>query len=342
MQLASRCGSAALRCCVERAAVCHAGKMALPTRTSPSASSHLRGLSNCLVLTPSQQTARSFCSTPEKPTETKAEEAAADKAEEKPTEEQSATDEQATDSQAPDSPTVLFTAPSIRKDFDEAVRQVNMSAAISALGLGSALLGVAPFTPPNAFCFALMLAVVQVRLAHVWQTRMLRSHVRRHVEEIIQHDEGSIEIKSGNLTRKLQLSAATAAGEKPQLNEVLEHGGPFVFIDQKGGKIEADSAFEAMLQSDRAITREDLDIKTFDGEHKQEADKVVQPLSKITSKDLPKITKQAKGMASPQVAISQTSRSAFSVSGVILIGGGIIGVAGSRQEDANYQSTSSS
>jgi hypothetical protein len=233
--------------------------------------------------------------------------------------------------EAPPEPLVLFRAPSLGPDFDDATRLVNYSALGSAFGLGAALLGIAPFTAPNTFVVALMLAVVQVRLAHTWQMRVMRAQVRRHVEEVVQLPEGRISIRSGNLKRTLQLSAATAAGEKPQLSEVLRHGHPFVFIDRKLGKVQAQEALDAIFESDRAITSEDLDITVFEEETKDEADKVVQPLSKISSKELETISKKAVGMDTPKAAMAQASKSAITVAGVIVVAGGVLGISGRRQ-----------
>merc|ERR1712227_1121914 len=158
---------------------------------------------------------------------------------------------------------------------------------------------------------AMMLAAVQVRLAHTWQTRILRTQVRRNVEEIVQVDADRITVRNGNdLVRTLHLDSASASGEKPALSEVIRVCDPWIFIDRKQGTVEAPDAFEALLQSDRAIASEDLDAKPFEGEPESETNQVVQSLAKISSEDLAKVAKAGPSAASPKATILQVSRSA--------------------------------
>lgn len=237
--------------------------------------------------------------------------------------------------EAPSFPNVLFTAPAISKDFAEAERAVDLSAVASGLGLGAALLGIAPFTAPNYFLVAMLLATFQVNLAHTWQTRVLRAQARRHIEEVVQLDEGRFSIRGGHgLERTLHLSHDAAEDDRPPLSEVLLHGGLFVFLDRTHGTDEAPEALEAMLQSSRSISSEDLVIATFEGESQDEADKLVQNLAKISSKELRSIAKQQKGStgpSAPKLALAQAARSAQAVAGTIFLAGTVICVSGRTQ-----------
>jgi len=151
----------------------------------------------------------------------------------------------------------------------------------------------------------------------------------------VQVDPDKIVIKQGHgLVRTLHLNSDTTGSlERPPLSEVMRHGSPFVFMDQKLGSAKAPEALEALLASDRTISSEDLEIQKFAGESQQEADQVVQSLAKIKAKDLEVLAKAtaAGGSPTPKAALGQTSRSAQAVGGTILLAGGIMCISGQQQ-----------
>ncbi|CAK0804152.1 unnamed protein product [Prorocentrum cordatum] len=118
-------------------------------------------------------------------------------------------------------PRVLWRARGLEKQFGEVQSALDTSAAVSAGGFWMALMGIAPFTPPNMFMVAMVLAIMQVRLAHTWLTRQLHSQARRHVLEVEQsspyQSDGvaftQLKLRcEGGLTRTLHLERAKTSG----------------------------------------------------------------------------------------------------------------------------------
>eukprot|EP00928_Gymnodinium_smaydae_P021089 TRINITY_DN18200_c0_g1_i1.p1 TRINITY_DN18200_c0_g1~~TRINITY_DN18200_c0_g1_i1.p1 ORF type:complete len:374 (+),score=94.78 TRINITY_DN18200_c0_g1_i1:77-1198(+) len=244
-------------------------------------------------------------------------------------------------------PRVLWKAKPLDAAFGEAENVVNRSAFVSAGGLGLALLGIAPYTAPTPFLFALVLSTLQVRIAHAWQIRQLRAHLRRHVLELTEEfqpgeDEATTVLVrcSGGLSRTLTLGGPAVEGKsRPPLADVLRLGDPFLHLDRGSGSAEDEEALAALWQSSRTIADEELDIKNFEDESDKEANRVVQGLSVLTVQDLEKLEKAGaeKHGTSPKASIRQIARASQMVAGVILVGGGMIGAGGRLAEPGVQQ-----
>eukprot|EP00927_Polykrikos_kofoidii_P084271 TRINITY_DN8832_c0_g1_i2.p1 TRINITY_DN8832_c0_g1~~TRINITY_DN8832_c0_g1_i2.p1 ORF type:complete len:383 (-),score=68.49 TRINITY_DN8832_c0_g1_i2:120-1268(-) len=243
------------------------------------------------------------------------------------------------EAERPAGPQVLWRAPPLKKQFAAAEQSITLCAGLSAGGLGLALLGLAPFAASNPFMIALLLASLQVRLAHAWQIRQLRAHFRRHVTEIVETD-GKLTVEfDGGLERSLEFEDPSQSGEtRPPLAAVIRYGHPFVYIDRDIGEaVNGDEALEAALSSEKVIKTEILDITTFEDEPLLEAQKIVQKLSVLTIRDLDLLaarqgtvvggTKRPVGLT-PKASMKQMERSSklfgigmMSMGSVFFVGG---------------------
>lgn len=231
----------------------------------------------------------------------------------------------------PQGPVVLFRARRLQKEFEATEYVLAASAVATGSGFGMALLGIAPFTPPNPFMVGLLLAIVQARLAHIWTTRQLRAQVRRHVTELGQVEDSGVLVVSlhcdGGLKRKLRLSLPRAGESKPSFAEVMKQGRSFVFLDRKLGEVVAgEEALDALLNSERVIASEELSVTPFQEESQLEAEKVAQRLANLTQEHL----KAMKGRdeVSALETLAQLRHHAQIIGGVILTSGLVICLGG--------------
>jgi len=233
-------------------------------------------------------------------------------------------------------PRVLWKAPALAKEMQATEHMLGVSAMATGSGLGMALLGIAPFTPPNPFMFGLFLAVMQVRLAHIWMTRQMRAQVRRHVTELVQV-EGSLDADSkealvirmtsdGGLVRTLHLVAPDGEEKKPPFSDVTSQGCTFVFFDRGQGKSDFKEALDAVLDSERVIQKEELEVTPFEEESQLEADKMVQRLTSLTREHLKGL--KGKDEVAPAASLGQIRRSSQLSGAVILSAGVVIGIGG--------------
>lgn len=243
---------------------------------------------------------------------------------------------------APEGPVVLWEAKPLEKEFQITESLLNVSALASGSGLGMALLGIAPFTPPNPFMFGLLLAVVQVRLTHIWSTRLLRGHTRRHVtklEQTITPDSYLIAITcDGGLTRTLRLKEPASDDKKPKptFAETIEQGSTYISFDKDLGKAQL-PAFNELMQSDRVIASEKIEVKPFEDESQEEAEKVVQRLSALSKEDLKKI--QGKDGGAPKKSLASLRRSGQLLGSVILTSGLLICLSGRYSAEVQLSQT---
>lgn len=235
------------------------------------------------------------------------------------------------DEAASDAPRVLWEASRLTKEFEQAEHTVNMAAVASGGGIGAALLGIAPFTAPNPFMVALLIASFQVHLAHRWQMRQLNAQIRRHVLKVTEDEEGTLLILKfdGNLTRSLRLTSGTVRSDddkRPTLAEVFEQSKNIIYFDNGLGKSEAQELLDAVIQSNRGIVKEELTIKPMHDEAEDELTKVVQRLDGLMKKDLEQLAKSE--ASPPKTELAKVVWSAQVVAGIILTGGIVIGVGG--------------
>mmetsp|Transcript_11309 Transcript_11309/g.20070 ORF Transcript_11309/g.20070 Transcript_11309/m.20070 type:complete len:290 (+) Transcript_11309:56-925(+) len=224
-------------------------------------------------------------------------------------------------------PRQLFSAKPLTKLASDAESTLSVSAMCSAGGLGAALLGVAPFTPPNPFMIGLLISVVQVQLAHAWMLRQLFVQQRRHVLEVIEEikdGETVVTVKcDGGVTRHLKLDADAASGSKPSLEDIATKGSSFIFLDRKAGEVH--EALDTLLQSDRGVASEEVQVTSISGESEDESRTLVQKFTDLTREHLKKI--DGKEGPPPREAIEGITRSAKLTGYVFLFGGSLLGAA---------------
>lgn len=219
------------------------------------------------------------------------------------------------------------------QELEATERSLGYSAAITGGGLGLGLLGVAPFAPPTPFMVGLLLAVLQVRVAHAWLSRQLRAQARRHVTELALAEpaaEGAAPVLQvrcdGGLSRTLRLAPSPEGASKPQLAEVLRSGHTFVFLDAARGSSDDPEALDKVRNSECVITNEDVVVEPFPDESQEEANKMVQPLLSLTHEHLKKLG--GKDSATPMASLADIERNAYLTGGVILAGGVVVCAGG--------------
>jgi hypothetical protein len=236
----------------------------------------------------------------------------------------------------------LWQAKALDQQFARAEKTVGQSAFVVGGGLGLALLGIAPFTAPLPFMTALLLATVQARMAHTWQTRQLRAHLRRHVEELHTEAAGSGEEPppmliakcGGGLTRRIHLTDQGESDARPSFADVISAGGNFIYFDKSLGSSESEDAFNAVLESRHVIGKEELDITTFDEESVDEAQKLVQRLSTLTASELSGLRNASP--PPPTESMGQVEVTSQRLAAVILAGGTAIFLGGRMTEASSY------
>lgn len=195
--------------------------------------------------------------------------------------------------------------------------------------------------------FGVVLATLQTRLAHAWMTRDLRANLRRTAIEVV-HESGPLEPTSdddqplvvtikcdGGLSRRLQLSPRSENAEKPSLGDILKSNHTITFLDDAADN----SELNALLSSDRAISKEEITVKGFGDdvfvqESQKEAEMVVTRLIELRAKDI-------KGTRpSPQESLENLRRHAQVFGGVMLTGGLFLCIGGrtaAERETDNYR-----
>eukprot|EP00933_Yihiella_yeosuensis_P023405 TRINITY_DN18227_c0_g1_i1.p1 TRINITY_DN18227_c0_g1~~TRINITY_DN18227_c0_g1_i1.p1 ORF type:complete len:324 (-),score=50.42 TRINITY_DN18227_c0_g1_i1:89-1060(-) len=238
----------------------------------------------------------------------------------------------------PVGPQTLFTAeafPKLVKDCNGALQHGAMG---SGGGLALGLLGIAPFTPPNPFMIGLLLAVLQVQFAHGYALRQLWLQQRRYVLEIVKEDiepdEGQsrvtiVTIKcDGGLTRKIHLTPHAASGPSPSLADIVTKGKSFIVIDKAAGNVKDAEALDDLLQTDRGVLKEDLEVEPIGSESKEESGKLVQKFTELTREHLNNIS--GKEGPPPQEALGVLIRHS-QLAGAGLLFGGLMLCVGGRQ-----------
>lgn len=233
---------------------------------------------------------------------------------------------------------VLWEAPTLTGEFVAAERRMTASAVVTGGGLGLALLGIAPHMAPNPFMVALLLSTVQVHVGHLWQTRILRSHLRRNVVELAM--DGAVSDSSGeqlviirqdgHVLRDLRLKPRGDDDRPPSFAEVMKSTGAFLYLDRKAGKATDAEALETLLASECVIATEHRKIKPVGEEPQQEADKVVQGLAGLKREELARFEKAGFNNVRPKESIEQAVRSSQQLAAVVLLGGTVIFVGGRR------------
>lgn len=208
-----------------------------------------------------------------------------------------------------------------------------------------ALLGIAPFTPPNPFMIAVLLAVMQVRVAHVWLTRMLRAQVRRHVTELeaeVVESEAVPDSQQpvlltklriccdGGLVRNLHLGKPKENETRATVKDIFEKGQSFVFLDQKLGSVTDKQVLELILNSSLVVSHEELKVIAVDDESQEDTEKLVQKFTDLTTAYL-KGTSQSEN--SVFVQLEDMSRWAKASSLFFLSGGALLCIMGRRQAE---------
>lgn len=231
-------------------------------------------------------------------------------------------------------PVVLWKAPPLKNEFGMTEHLLRVSAVASGSGLGMALLGIAPFTAPNPFMVGLLLAVMQVRLTHIWGTRTLRAQTRRHVTELVQtieSDDVLVTIQcDGGVIRKLRLRSPAGSEKKPSFADIMKQGRTYIFFDMDLGKAEQ-PAFDELLSSKHVLVSEELLVTPFEEESKEEAEKMVQRLVALTHEDLKQI--QGKDVVTPKRSLAGLRRSGQLLGGVVLTAGLLICLSGRYSAD---------
>eukprot|EP00747_Dinoflagellata_sp_TGD_P167330 gnl/TRDRNA2_/TRDRNA2_191510_c0_seq1.p1 gnl/TRDRNA2_/TRDRNA2_191510_c0~~gnl/TRDRNA2_/TRDRNA2_191510_c0_seq1.p1 ORF type:complete len:350 (-),score=78.02 gnl/TRDRNA2_/TRDRNA2_191510_c0_seq1:190-1239(-) len=226
-------------------------------------------------------------------------------------------------------PQVLWKARTVDKEFKEAEDAIQISVAVTAGGMGAALLGIAPFTAPNPFMIGLLLAAVQVRLALTWQTRQLRAQARRHITSVTQTEGTRVVIEcDGGVERSLRLATASVDASKPSLGDLFKDGGNFLYLDNELREGGEETGLEELLHSDLIIAAEELTVKAMEEEPQQEAEKIVQRLATLNRQELESIAKRSGDNISPKASMAQVVRSSQMIAAAVLTGGCIMCVAG--------------
>jgi len=172
----------------------------------------------------------------------------------------------------------------------------------------------------------LLLSVVQVQLAHAWMLRQLFVQQRRHALELVEETKDGATVLTlkcdGGVSRYLELDMDPATGSKPSLNDIVTKGSSFVFFDQKAG--ETHEALDAMLQTDRGIANEKVEVTPVSGESEDESRRLVQRFDDLTREHLKKI--EGKEGPPPREAIEALIRSSKLGGYIFLFGGSVLGV----------------
>lgn len=241
--------------------------------------------------------------------------------------------------QAPSGPRILWTAPTLHPTFETAERAVGTYSVATGGGIGLALLGIAPHLAPNPFMVAMLLAAVQVHIAYAWQLRTLRAHLRRNVTELVRTEEVSGEGENAASTTVLSVTCDGGVSRTLRLNEgkgapcfadVMRQTGHFIFIDRSAGQADDPEALDSLLNSDRIIDDEELNVEPVGEESQQEANKVVQRLAGLKASDL-KTFSGAQSLP-PNAALQQAARHSQVLAGVTLFGGAAICVGGRHEQ----------
>eukprot|EP00930_Biecheleria_cincta_P008773 TRINITY_DN110338_c0_g1_i1.p1 TRINITY_DN110338_c0_g1~~TRINITY_DN110338_c0_g1_i1.p1 ORF type:complete len:298 (-),score=49.98 TRINITY_DN110338_c0_g1_i1:129-1022(-) len=237
--------------------------------------------------------------------------------------------------ETPSGPRVLFTAPPMKKLASDTEGALSTSAICTAGGIGAALMGIAPFTPPNPFMIALLLSVVQVQFAHGWMLRQLWAQRRRHVLEVVQEEKDGITFVTircdGGLTRELKLESGPASGSTPSFADIATQGQSFMFLDRNLGEVQDAEALDALLQTEQGLASEELTTEPVSGESKEEAGKFVQKFTDLTREHLKSIA--GKDGGSPEQALNALIRSS-QIAGIgFLLAGSTLGVMGRSSAD---------
>mmetsp|Transcript_15362 Transcript_15362/g.33766 ORF Transcript_15362/g.33766 Transcript_15362/m.33766 type:complete len:323 (+) Transcript_15362:82-1050(+) len=230
-------------------------------------------------------------------------------------------------SDGPGEAQVVWQAPALTPDFEQAEMTVSFSACAASLGMGLSLLGLAPHVAPGPFMAGILLAVLQVRVAYLLHIRGLRGQLRRHVTKatLSEDEKGAMTLSllcDGNLTRVLSLAPASSETEtKPSVGKVLRQGF-FVYIDRELEKGEWPK-MEELLKSDHVVVEESMAIEPLGDEPLDEANKRKVPLRALELRD---------GIApSPKLSMDQLSKLAQVTAAILMCGGLAIYVSGQRQ-----------
>jgi len=241
---------------------------------------------------------------------------------------------------------VIWQSSTINPDFNETERILNVGAFATGSGLGFALLGVAPFTAPNPFMIGLLLAIVQVRLAHAFMVRQMRSQVRRHVEtiEVVKGplvgengekvDSAVVKITcGGGLIRTLHLGPETS-DKRPPLKDVLGNGKLWLYLDKSIGGEPSDATYKLddFLNSELGIQKEEVRFTSLLPEENEAlALATIQELPKMDAEQLKKL--EGKEVPGPRAAFGTIQQGARVSTLFILVGGGVICVGGRYSAD---------
>lgn len=235
-------------------------------------------------------------------------------------------------------PRELWRARPVQKEYREVEEVLGISALATGSGLGLALLGVAPFTPPNPFMAAILLTILQVRVAHAWTLRQLQAQARRHVTKVelmsgdVENSEEALSVRiscDGGLTRTLALTAPSSSSAKPPVCDVMKNGVTFIFLDRELGDAKDEALLDAaLLQSDRVISSESITVQPFEGEGSEDdALNTVQKLAALRKEDLARLATKEESSVPAQVS---RLRGAAVMSGAIILTGGLVICLGGR------------
>ncbi|CAE7421251.1 unnamed protein product [Symbiodinium pilosum] len=197
-------------------------------------------------------------------------------------------------------------------------------------GVGSAFMGIAPFTSPNLYMIGLLLAIVQVHFGYAFMQKIYWTQRRRYVLEIEREEDDSGVVKvavkcDAKLTRRFRLTQEAASGQKPSLADIIAKGGIFMFVDKASSSIDQSEMLDELLKSDRGITEEQVKAESVMGETEEQSLRIVQKFADLTREHLDKIPEKD-NTTSPQEGLQQLESSAQRVGAGFMVGGLLIWV----------------
>lgn len=232
-------------------------------------------------------------------------------------------------------PKLIWKAPPVAAEYNTAKTTVELSAAVTLGGLGFALLSMAPFTHPTTFSFGLVLGCINIQLLQTWNTRQLRSNIRRHVLELTQQskDDGTLALDilcDGGMLRNVVLTAEKAEEGKPSIGRILTSGESLITMDKEKGSSDYPELLEALMSSDRGIKEEQLKLAPLGVETEAEVARlqVGMRMDGVTIEGLEKAEKQTTPPLKPTAVFQQVSTVSQSVAAVVFGGGALLYTAG--------------
>lgn len=199
-------------------------------------------------------------------------------------------------------PIILWQGPTLSREFEAAFSTAQASTCFTVLGLGLTFLGVSPTVPPVMFSISLLLMAANVHFAYLWQTRMLRLHLRRNVVRIEQAsmDRTNVALSiicDGGVSHNVILTPGRAAGawpeaapnSQPSLAQIFKSG--IMYLDTEEGSCASMAdlpRLEKLLRTDQGVLSDECHVSSLPFEMDSELAMVRKQIrfDTIASKDL--------------------------------------------------------